>query len=226
MTTGIWLLFYDIAAADRDHYVDWFHCCHIPKKLARPGYRSAVHFEAPLVSANSDLYRFIAIFGGDSTRVFLDPSPAQLKLTQSDDTRAMMVLRQNPSSAILAHEWSWLAFADTGAHYATGALDAAMSAPQIQILTVDAGGHDEAVGGLCAQKLAPEFAVQKVAIACHKMTNIISRPRHIMLFEVTDPTPAGAGSYQAGMSVDLSKLIDLGNAVQIGTRHGRRIWPA
>ena len=33
----------------------------------------------------------------------------------------------------------------------------------------------------------------KVAIACHKMTNIISRPRHIMLFEVTDP-PAGAGS--------------------------------
>ena len=47
-----------------------------------------------------------------------------------------------------------------------------------------------------------------------------------MLFEVTDPPPAGAGSYQAGISVDLSTLIDLGNAVQIGTRHGRRIWPA
>ena len=25
MMAGIWLLFYDIAAADRDHYVDWFH---------------------------------------------------------------------------------------------------------------------------------------------------------------------------------------------------------
>ena len=74
-----------------------------------------------------------------------------------------------------------------------------MNAPRIQILTVEAGGHDEAVGGLCAQKLAPEFAVQKVAIACHTMTNVISRPRHIMLFEVTDPSPAGAGSYQAGM---------------------------
>ena len=106
MTTVMWLLFYDIAAADRDHYVDWFHCCHIPEKLARPGYRSAVHFEAPPISGNSDLYRFIAIFGGNSTRVFLDPSPAQLKLTQSDDTRAMMASRQNPSSAILAHEWS------------------------------------------------------------------------------------------------------------------------
>ena len=226
MTTGIWLFFYDIAAADRDHYVDWFHRCHIPEKLARPGYRSAAHFGSPPVSANSDLYRLIAIFGGDSSRVFLDPSPAQLKLTQSGDTRAMMVLRQNPSSAILAYEWSWPAPADTGAHHATGALDAAMNAPHIEILTAEAGGHDEAVGGLCAQKLAPEFAVQKVAIACHKMTNVMSRLRHIMLFEVTDLSPAGDGSDQAGMSVDLSALTDLGNAVQLGTRHGRRIWPA
>ena len=101
-----------------------------------------------------------------------------------------------------------------------------MNAPHIEILTAEAGGHDEAVGGLCAQKLAPEFAVQKVAIACHKMTNVMSRLRHIMLFEVTDLSPAGDGSDQAGMSVDLSALTDLGNAVQLGTRHGRRIWPA
>ena len=47
-----------------------------------------------------------------------------------------------------------------------------------------------------------------------------------MLFEVTDPSLAGAGSDQAVVSVDLSALTDLGNAVQIGTRHGRRIWPA
>ena len=57
MTTGIWLLFYDISAADRDHYVDWFHRCHIPEKLAGQDYRSAVHFEAPQVYGNSDLFR-------------------------------------------------------------------------------------------------------------------------------------------------------------------------
>ena len=101
-----------------------------------------------------------------------------------------------------------------------------MSEPHIQILTVDAGGHDEAVGGLCAQKLVPEFAVQKAAIACHKMINVMSNPRHIMLFEVTDPSPAGTGSDQAVVSVDLSALTDLGNTVQIGTRQGRRIRPA
>ena len=104
MTTVIWLLLYDIAAADLDHYVDWFHCCHISEKLARPGYRWAAHFEAPSPSGNSDLYRYIRMFGGDPTRVFLDPSPAQLKLTQSNETRAIMALRQNHSSAILAHE--------------------------------------------------------------------------------------------------------------------------
>ena len=108
-------MFYDIAAVDRDHYVDWFHRYHIPEKLARLGYRWAAYFEAPSPSANSDLYGYIGIFGGDSTRVFLDPSPAQLKLTQSDETRAMMALRQNPSSAILAHEWSWQAPTDTNA---------------------------------------------------------------------------------------------------------------
>jgi hypothetical protein len=47
------------------------------------------------------------MFGG-STKVFLDPSPAQLKLTQTENTRAMMWLRQNPSAAILVHKWSSL----------------------------------------------------------------------------------------------------------------------
>ena len=46
MTAGIWLLFYDIVAADRDHCVDWFHRLRITEKLARLGYRWAAHFEA------------------------------------------------------------------------------------------------------------------------------------------------------------------------------------
>ena len=101
-----------------------------------------------------------------------------------------------------------------------------MNAPQIQILTVDAGAHDENVGSLCAKKLAPEFATKKAAIACHKMTNVIGRTRHMMLFEVTDILPAGAGSEVAVVPVDLTALADLGDAVQMGTRYGGRIWPA
>ncbi len=34
MAASVWLLNYDIAAADRDHYLSWFHDEHIPEKLA------------------------------------------------------------------------------------------------------------------------------------------------------------------------------------------------
>ena len=44
MTTGIWLLLHDIAATDRDHYVDTLHRCYVPEKLARPGHRWLAHF--------------------------------------------------------------------------------------------------------------------------------------------------------------------------------------
>ena len=39
MAASVWLLNYDIASADRDHYLSWFHDEHIPEKLTRPGYR-------------------------------------------------------------------------------------------------------------------------------------------------------------------------------------------
>ena len=75
-------------------------------------------------------------------------------------------------------------------------------------------------------KLAPEFAAKKAAMACHKMTNVVGGPRHVMLFEVTGVSPAGAGPDQSVLLVDLSTLIDLGDAVQMGKRYGHRIWPA
>ena len=105
MAASVWLLNYDIAAADRDHYLSWFHDEHISEKLARPGYSWAAHYEAPASNDAAGLYRYSGMLGGDSTKVFLDPSPAQLKLTQTENTRAMMRLRQNLSAAILAHEW-------------------------------------------------------------------------------------------------------------------------
>ena len=229
MTAGIWLLFYDIGAADRDHYVDWFHRRHIPEKLARPGYRWAAHFEAPAGPDNTDLYHYIGMFGGDSTKVFLDPSPAQLKLTQSDETRAMMARRQNPSSAILAHEWSWFSPADAHAGTATDMPRAGINAPHIQILTIEGPAHDEMIGSACAQKLAPGFVRHEKAIACHKMTNVMGGPRHMMLFAQNDISPAGRGCGPLDLPLapdDLSVLTDLGDAVKMTTRWGRRIWPA
>ena len=70
MVASVWLLSYDIAAADRDHYLSWLHNEHISEKLARPGYRWAAHYEAPASNDAPGLYRYIGMFGGDSTKVF------------------------------------------------------------------------------------------------------------------------------------------------------------
>ena len=103
MTGAIWALAYDISNDDSQSYLDWFHQIHIPEKLARPGYRWATHFEGSATTPN--MQSFIALFGGISTRIFLDPSPAQLKTKQDDLTREMMARRGNPFATILAYEW-------------------------------------------------------------------------------------------------------------------------
>ena len=100
MTGAIWALAYDISNDDSQSYLDWFHQIHIPEKLARPGYRWATHFEGSATTPNMQSY--IALFGGISTRTFLDPSPAQLKTKQDDLTREMMARRRNPFATILA----------------------------------------------------------------------------------------------------------------------------
>ena len=234
MTAGIWLLLYDIAAADRERYIDWFHSVHVPEKLSRPGYGWAAHYEAPILEQG--YYHYIAMFGGQTTSVFLNPSPAQLKLTQSEETRGMMALRQRPSTAILAHEWSWAG--PTGQSEADE-VDATIVAPILQLVTVEAPQHDEFIGSFCVQNFVPEVAVSDRILACHKMINVMGAPRHMMLLESAGLRPNVTAADQVTapvMPVDFSPIKKLsprnvnGNnpqsAVNIGHRWGQRIWPA
>ena len=218
MAASVWLLNYDIAAADRDHYLSWFHDEHIPEKLARPGYRWAAHYEAPASHDAPGLYRYIGMFGGESTKVFLDPSPAQLKLTQTENTRAMMGLRQNPSAAILAHEWS---------SFAKNTIpDMQIDGPYIDLLSIEAPQHDERIGSIAAQHLAPDFVAQDGAIACHKFANVMGAPRHMMLFEMASGG-CRPGSAEAPVTpLDLAFLDDFGDDLQLARRWGQKIWPA
>ena len=176
MAASVWLFGYDIAAADHDHYLSGFHYEYIPENLAQPGYRWAAHYEALASNGASGPYLYIGMFGGDSTKVFLDPSPAQLKLTQTKNTRAMMGLRQNPSAAILAHEWSCFA--------RNNIPDMQIDGPYIEPLSIEAPQHDERVGSIAAQHLAKNFVAQDCAVACHKFTNVMGAPRHMILFEM------------------------------------------
>jgi hypothetical protein len=158
------------------------------------------------------------MFGGDSTKVFLDPSPAQLKRTQTENARAMMGLRQNPSAGILAHEWS---------NFATdNILDGQIAGRYIDLLSIEAPQHDEKIGSIAAQHLAPDFVAQDGAIACHKFTNVMGAPRHMMLFEMASGGCRPGSAEAPVMPLDLAYLDDFGDDLQLARRWGQKIWPA
>ena len=86
MTQAIWTLCYAIDDTDRERYLEWFHGEHIPDKLSRPGYTWAAHYEHAVDDA-AERRGYVAFFGGETSRVFYDPSPAQLRQRQDAGQR-------------------------------------------------------------------------------------------------------------------------------------------
>ena len=107
MSQAIWILQYDLTSGSEYEYLNWFHNIHIPEKLARPGYLWAVHYKGQIGAlVNSENRRsYLALFGGISTRTFLDPSPSELRGTQDDLTREMMGKRLLSKGDVFALEW-------------------------------------------------------------------------------------------------------------------------
>ena len=134
----------------------------------------------------------------------------------------MMGLRQNPSAAILAHEWS--SFATD--NIPDMQIDGQINGPYIDLLSIEAPQHDERIGSIAAQNLAPDFVAQDGAIACHKFANVMGAPRHMMLFEMASGG-CRPGSAEAPVTpLDLAFLDDFGDDLQLARRWGQKIWPA
>ena len=125
MDRAVWAIIYDLPEEGRDEYMEWYHEVHIPEKLARPGYTWAAHYEVqhpgerfekiaarlnrtddPALASGAG---FIALFGGESTRVFYDPSPAQLKERQNAETRAMTGMRIQAKDSSSVRNGGWKA---------------------------------------------------------------------------------------------------------------------
>jgi len=215
MHGAIWMLSYDVAVAASSRYLDWFHNVHIPEKLARPGYTWATHYAGPPSVTTDDggeRCGYIAMFGGESTRTFLDPSPAQLKLTQDALTREMMGMREHPLVMILAHEWS---------DSRTAEAIAQVSSPGLGLWCADAPQRDEQIGAWCAQELAPGLIAQADCLRLHKLSNVMAGPRHALVQELSDVTPSAQTPLAPG---ELGAV--LAPHTQISMRYGTRIWPA
>jgi len=223
MTGAIWALAYEILNDDREAYLNWFHQIHIPEKLARPGYRWAAHFEGTTTTPAAHSY--IALFGGISTRIFLDPSPAQLKTKQDDLTREMMAQRRNPFATILVHEWSDRSTPSTSNDHAM-ALEP-INSDRVDFLVINAVEQGEAIGAWVVQNLLPKLqsdnpdATHDDAIT-HKFLSVTGPPVHILFHETNR-----SGFIDDVINFDLEAQI-LGDGIKkVSVRHqsGKRIWP-
>jgi len=223
MTGAIWALAYEISKENRETYLDWFHQIHIPEKLARPGYSWAAHFEGSATTPNTHSY--IALFGGISTRIFLDPSPAQLKTKQDDLTREMMAQRRNPFATILVHEWSDRSTPSTSNDHAM-ALEP-INSDRVDFLVINAVEQGEAIGAWVVQNLLPKLqsdnpdATHDDAIT-HKFLSVTGPPVHILFHETNR-----SGFIDDVINFDLEAQI-LGDGIKkVSVRYqsGKRIWP-
>ena len=106
MSSAIWLISYQLMREREDQYLEWFHEVHMPEKLARPGYTWASHYRAASTGTADDTALCVALFGGETSAVFYNPSPAQIAPKQPPDTRAMMACRAESRTMILSSEWT------------------------------------------------------------------------------------------------------------------------
>ena len=235
MTGAIWALAYEILNDDREAYLNWFHQIHIPEKLARPGYRWAAHFEG--TTTTPAVHSYIALFGGISTRIFLDPSPAQLKPKQDDLTREMMTRRHNPFATILAHEWRDDSTPSTGNddRVAAEAIPSgAIHSDWLEFLVIDAAGQGEAIGAWAVQTLLPKLQKRnpdaaKTAAITHKLISVTGAPAHVLFYETNQTelaNDAAASRFDAPTTIlQAPMLAVMPEAALLCYRSGKRIWP-
>ena len=203
MTQAIWALLYAVEDSDRERYLDWFHAQHIPDKLSRPGYTWAAHYEHAM---DDDAGRrgYLAFFGGESSRVFFDPSPAQLKARQDALTREMIGARVQGRSVVYCEEW--------------GGADTAVDAPALALRCIDAAGEDEALQSWCVQQLAPAALAAPGVRGMRKWLAASTAPRHALVleFDGMDATLRGG---------DLPAMLE-GVTEPFGpARVAMRVWP-
>ena len=101
MSQAIWILQYDLKSGSEHQYLDWFHNIHIPEKLARPGYLWATHYRGQIgaLDHSENKRSYLALFGGVSTRTFLDPP--LLKTIDMNPFTDVLYLALYPASVVM-----------------------------------------------------------------------------------------------------------------------------
>ena len=209
---ALWALVYEVDPEVETTYLDWFHGQHIPEKLARPGYLTAAHYRM-VGPAPVSGHGFVALFGAADTRVFLDPSPGQLKSRQDETTRRMIGHREGALGVVLSEEWR-------AAGHQPEAGNASLGAPVIALSLFDTGGADDAIGAWYAQDYLPVFARSPGCVRVRKLLSSIGGPRHGLFAGYA--SLAAAEQLAAALPKRPPKLAPAAGFPV----YGERVWPA
>lgn len=218
MDHGIWAIWYDIAPEYRAAYLDWFHRVHIPEKLSRPGYRWAAHYE---LGHGGRGVGYVALFGGDSTHTFLNPSPGQLATRQTPETKHFIGMRINAAACILGEE-----IRVDGPEAASRGL---AGAPVIQIGSFNAPSPqvEDDLGGWYAQERFPLLKTLPGCVGVRKLLASVGAYKHAILYEFTSleareqhyaPLEAQAQNPATWMGRVVPKLQHAAHSPAVGVR--------
>jgi hypothetical protein len=214
MSAAIWMIIYDLDRTHSDRYLRWFNDVHIPEKLTRPGYTWAAHYQI-IVNDDSADSRYIALFGGTDSRVFYNPSPAQIKPNQSPETRTMMSYRSNSEMLILTEEWA--IDGNTG-------LEASphISAPNFGLALFNTNENDENLGAWLVQDYLVESAGSGVT---RKFLASTGATRHVVMQELaSDEVPRNSivDTSSSDWSAQVSNYLSYPTGTPLVAR---RVWP-
>ena len=188
MENAIWTTIYDFPKEDRDEYLRWFHEDYIPEALLRKGYVWAAHYQlipirvqvvkigrsnAPALPGETG---FAILYGGESTRTFLNPNPSQIEKSYAGKTREMMGLRIRPVTYLHTVEWRTEG-PESDREGSTG-----MPAAFIQMGFFDASGHDEDLGTWYARERM-HLLSHTPGVRVRKLLATVGLERHSVLYD-------------------------------------------
>lgn len=195
MDTSIRIVWYDLAAGDRDRYLEWLHHTHIPDVLLRPGIAWAAHYEierthqmmrrlADYVGRPDEREmiptgsQFAFLVGATSPHVFF--MPGFVNADRGDDaTQAAERLRVGSKSVVTTEQARV-----NGPEYVTRP-PGTTPAPFIQLghFRVRSVEEEEDLASWYANYRLPTITAMRGAVAARKMVTVAGWAKHIILYE-------------------------------------------
>jgi hypothetical protein len=188
---------------------------HIPEKLARPGYTWAAHYRV-VTGGDEESSRYIALFGGSDSRVFYNPSPAQIKPKQPPETRSMMACRSNSRMLILSEEWTV-----DGASGAP-ATSSQISAARISLAQFNTNENDENLGAWLVQDYLAGSGKSGVT---RKFLASTGEARHVLVHEMAGDEIPRDSIVDASASEWSGKVANYVVYPAGAPMVARRVWP-